>query len=281
MIPAFVLIMKRIFNSQYRFLLKFFLLFGLTISGDKTEFMIQKTPNNHAHNEPNMSIEGKSNKQVTSFKYFGSMITSDAMINKEIQTRIHKASAAFSKLFQRVWSRNTLSLKTKISVYKTMILPILTQDCETWNAKQSHYRKLEGCQYKFLRTICNKKWEDLVAYSELFDILEQKKIQLSAVEILVRKKRLDLLYKILCMEDSRLVKQIAFSDTVQGKRRVGRPLLSWRQAINQDMKIFGLQHITQLDESAQKQAIRTGTTEECFLNADMNWKNLRKQKRLA
>ena len=99
------------------------------------------------------------------------MVTADATISKQIQTRIQKASAAFSKLFQRVWSRNTLSLKTKVSVYKTMILPILTQDCETWNAKQSHYRKLEGCQNKFLRTICNKKWEHFVAYSELFDIL--------------------------------------------------------------------------------------------------------------
>ena len=255
-------------------------LFGLTISVDKTEFMIQRASNNYTHNELSISIEGKNVKQVTSFKYLGSMVTADATINKEIQTRIQKASAAFSKLFQRVWSRNTLSLKTKVSVYKTMILPILTQDCETWNAKQSHYRKLESCQYKFLRTICNKKWEHFVAYSELFDILDQKNIQLPSVEILVRKKKLDLLYKILCMDNSRLVKRVAFSDTVEGKRRVGRPLFSWRQAINQDLKIFGLQHIIHLDENAQKQALRIGTNEKCFLNADMNWKKLRKQKRL-
>jgi hypothetical protein len=161
-----------------------------------------------------------------------------------------------------------------------MILPILTQVCETLNAKQSHYRKLEGCQYKFLRIICNKKWEHFVAYSEVFDILDQKKIQLPSVEIFVRNKRLDVLHKIPCMDNSRLVKRVAFSDTVEGKRRVGRPLFSWRQAINQDLKIFGLQHIIHLDENAQKQALRIGTNEKCFLNADMNWKKLRKQKRL-
>ena len=160
-----------------------------------------------------------------------------------------------------------------------MILPILTQDCETLKTKQSRYRKLEGCRYKFLRTICNKKWEHFVAYSE-FDILDQKNIQLPSVEILVRKKRLDLLYKILCMDSSRLVKRVAFSDTVEGKRRVWRPLFCWRQAINQDLKIFGLQHILSLDENAQKQALRIGTNQKCFLNADMNWKKLRKQKRL-
>ena len=88
--------------------------------------------------------------------------------------------------------------------------------------------------------------------------------------------------KILCMDNSRLVKRVCFSDTVEGKRRVGRPLLSWRQAINQDLNFFGLQHnvIIHLDENAQKQPLRIGTNEQCFLDADINWKKLRKQKRL-
>ena len=146
--------------------------------------------------------------------------------------------------------------------------------------KATIYRKLESCQYKFLRTICSKKWEHFVAYSEVFDILDQKNIQLPSVEILVRKKRLDLLYNILCMDNSRLVERVAFSDKVEEKRIVGRPLFSWRQAINQDLKIFGLQHIIHLDENAQKQALRIRKNEQCFLDADMNWKKLHKQKRL-
>jgi len=131
---------------------------------------------------------------------------------------------------------------------------------------------LEGCQYKFLRTICNKKWEHLVAYSELFDILDQKSIQLPSVEILVRKKKkLDPFYKILCMDNSRQVQQVALLDTKEGKRRVRRPLFSWRQAINQDLKIFGLQHMfINSDENAPKQALRIGTNKKCFLNADLN-----------
>ena len=42
------------------------------------------------------------------------------------------------------------------------------------------------------------------------DILQQHDIHLLSVEILIRKKRLDFLQKILVMEDSRLVKQVAF-----------------------------------------------------------------------
>ena len=68
--------------------------------------MIQRASNNYTHNELSISIEGENVKQVTSFKYLGSVVTADATINKEIQTRIQKASAVFSKFFQRVWFKN-------------------------------------------------------------------------------------------------------------------------------------------------------------------------------
>ena len=101
------------------------------------EFMIQRAiRNNDFLKKTNIKIGGQNIKQVSEFKYLGSVITEDASVQKEIQTRIQKASAAFSRLYQRVWSRKTLTLKTKVSVYKTMVLPILTQDYETFPAKQ-------------------------------------------------------------------------------------------------------------------------------------------------
>ena len=59
------------------------------------------------------------------------MLTDNALLDKEVQTRIKSAKAAFSKLYQRVWTRNKLDLKTNVTVYRTMIVPILTHDCET------------------------------------------------------------------------------------------------------------------------------------------------------
>ena len=155
-------------------------------------------------------------------------------------------------------SRKTLTLKTKVSVYKTMVLPILTQDCETLPAKQNQLQKLEGCQYRLLRAICNKKWEDFVSYVELFETLEKHSIQLPSVEILIRKKRLEYLHKILSMDNNRLAKRIAFSDTIQGKRKRGRLPFSWRQAINQDLKVFQLQYITSMMKIPRKKLSKLG-----------------------
>ena len=70
--------------------------------------------------------------------------------------------------------------------------------------------KLEGCQYKCLRTICNKKWEDLVHYMELFELLQEKDIVIHSVEALIRKKRFAYVNQILKMDDFTLVKQVVF-----------------------------------------------------------------------
>ena len=171
------------------------------------------------------------------------------------------------------------SLKTKISTYKTSVLPILIQDCETWHCKKIHFKKLEGCQYRFLRTIIGKKWEDFISYLSIFEILETKKISITAIEPLVRMKRLQCLCKILKMDNSRLLRKVAFSETIEGKRKKGRPLLSWRQAISQDIKAFHLEHIYTLSECDQiKQLSQTPLHLEI---ADMEWKQTVTQKKLT
>ena len=81
------------------------------------------------------------------------------------------------------------------------------------------------------------------------------------------------------MDNNRLAKRIAFSDTIQGKRKRGRPKdFFFRQAINQDLKVFQLQYITSLDENSQKKKTQT-KLEHCFLLANVNWKTLKKEKR--
>ena len=178
--------------------------FGIQISvKKKTEVMIQRPLSDPTLQDPDITINGEQLSVCSSFKYLGNMITNDALLNVEIKTRIGQATAAFSKLFQRVWSNKSLSLKTKISTYKTSVLPILIQDCETWHCKKTHFKKLEGCQYRFLRTIIGKKWEDFISYLSIFEILETKKISITAIEPLVRMKRLQCLCKILKMDNSR------------------------------------------------------------------------------
>ena len=78
--------------------------FGIKISVEKTEIMIQRPLNTPAQDIA-FNIEESLLKMTNCFKYLGSMITDDALINKEISTRVKQACASYSKLYGRVWSR--------------------------------------------------------------------------------------------------------------------------------------------------------------------------------
>ena len=105
-----------------------------------------------------------------------------------------------------------------------MIITMLTQDCETLHLSYAHFKKMEGCQYKFLQIISNKhvglQWQDFFHYTELFDMLKLVPL----IEMLIWKKRLMYWSKIMSMNNDRLLKKVLFSDAFEGKRKPGHPL---------------------------------------------------------
>ena len=72
-------------------------LFSLTISLGKTEVLFQPAPGSVAH-RPTFSIDGTQLKMVDDFKYLSNVISSDGSLDKEISTRICKASQALGHL---------------------------------------------------------------------------------------------------------------------------------------------------------------------------------------
>ena len=62
---------------------------------------------------PRIFIGDNQLKTCEEFKYLGSLISNTARIDKEVQSQIQKAKAAFSKLYQQIWSRCTMSIKLR------------------------------------------------------------------------------------------------------------------------------------------------------------------------
>lgn len=72
-------------------------LFGLTISLGKTEVLPQPAP--MSVSQPTyITIDGTQLQKVDAFKYLGSTISSDDVLDKEITVRIQKASHAMGRL---------------------------------------------------------------------------------------------------------------------------------------------------------------------------------------
>ena len=68
---------------------------------------------------------------------------------------------------QLIWSDRYLSLPTKVRVYQTLVLPVLTYACETWTASAADTRRLEAFHMKCQRQIARIRWQDHIRNTEV------------------------------------------------------------------------------------------------------------------
>ena len=113
--------------------------FGLTISISKTEVLQQLAPGANML-PPSITIDNATLKNVSQFKYLGSTISNTGNVDDEVNCRISKASQAFGRLWTRVWREHGISLNTKLSVYRAVVLPSLLYGCETWTCYRRHIK---------------------------------------------------------------------------------------------------------------------------------------------
>jgi len=69
---------------------------------------------------------------VETLKYLGVVFTSDGSRNKEINTQIGKANAVLRELYCSLVEKRELSRSAKLSVIKSVFVPILTCGHESY-----------------------------------------------------------------------------------------------------------------------------------------------------
>ena len=141
-------------------------LFRLTVGIKKTEVLRQLAPNT-ARPPPNITMDGNALKNVDTFKYLGSCINSAANLDDEVLCRISRASQAFGRLHIRVWHERGISIKTKLSVYRAVVLPSLLYGCETLTCYRRHTKKLDQFHLRCLRKVLRVSWKDHVPNQEI------------------------------------------------------------------------------------------------------------------
>ncbi|GFO47334.1 hypothetical protein PoB_007383900 [Plakobranchus ocellatus] len=194
-------------------------LFGLEISLKKTEVLHQPAPQ-EAYHPPHILINSSELKSTPQFTYLGCTISSDARLDKEIDNRLARANSSFGRLYKRVWNNKSLKIKTRIQVYKAVVLTTLLYGSETWVTYSSHIRLLERLHQRCLRTILQIHWNDLVTNVE---VLEQTEIP--SIEALIAKSQLRWAGHVFRMKDHRLPKIALYGEIRSGHRYRGAPRL--------------------------------------------------------
>jgi hypothetical protein len=103
---------------------------GLEIYVDKTKYMLLSRHQNVGQNwdiKANRSFEN-----VSQFKYLGTTVTNQNLIQEEIKRRFNSGNACYH-LVQSLMCSHLLSKNVKVRLYKTIILPVVLYGCETWS----------------------------------------------------------------------------------------------------------------------------------------------------
>lgn len=114
-------------------------------------------------------------EKVESFTYLGSKI-SDGTVSPldEIRTRIGKATGTFARLRTSLWSRRNISIRTKMRIYRSAVLPVLLYGAETWRTLESDIRRLETFQMQCLRQIAGISLADHVRNEDIRELCLQQ-----------------------------------------------------------------------------------------------------------
>jgi hypothetical protein len=93
---------------------------------------------------------------VSQFKYLGTTVTNQNLIQKEIKRRLNSGNACYHSV-QNLLSSRLLSKNLKIRIFKTIILPEVLYRCETLSLTLREEHRLRVFENRVLRRIFGQR----------------------------------------------------------------------------------------------------------------------------
>jgi len=213
---------------------------GLAVNEGKTKYMLSSRKDTHHRRIGQNVTMGSNNFEVVKdFVYLGSAVNSSNNTSAEIERRITLANRCFFGLKRQLSSR-ALSRKTKVTLYKTLIIPVLLYGAEAWTLQKSDELSLGRFERKVLRKIFGpvciegvwrRRFNDEL-YELYGDMHLCRRLRIQRLRWLGHVERQD--------EDAPAHK--IFDSTPSGQRGRGRPRMKWRTQVEADLNLLGVQN---------------------------------------
>lgn len=205
---------------------------GLIINQDKTKyFPVTKTLYTQTH----LVIGDYRFEAIAEFIYLGSMFNKNNDILPEVRRRLAAANKAFFGL-RHLLKTNSLSRKTKLLIYKTLIRPVLTYASETWTLTVKEERLLGLFERRILRSVLGGTKENGVwrrrYNTELYRLYKEPDVVHH-----IKVRRLNWIGHVIRMKDNITLKEIFLAKPISSRRR-GRPKLRWVDAVEEDCRVL-------------------------------------------
>ncbi|XP_029657460.1 uncharacterized protein LOC115231616 [Octopus sinensis] len=154
---------------------------------------------------------------------------------EDVTRRKILSNGAFRKLMSLWGTKKKLTGKTKIRIYNSFLLPILTYNCGTWGLTKLENQKLDSFHRSQLRAALNIRYPQKITNDNLYKLCNS---EILSIEIL--KSRWRLFGHILRMDvatPANIAMETYFMQCGDAFR--GRPRTTPPSVLNQDLKTIG------------------------------------------
>lgn len=127
--------------------------------------------------ELNIQLGVETVKQTTLLKYLGAVIDEKGDMEGEINNRIGAATRLYNALNRILISKREVSKLTKMKIYESVFVPVLTYGCESWVLSERQKSKLQACEMRYLRRAEGVTKRDRIRNEEIRNRLGAEQLQ--------------------------------------------------------------------------------------------------------
>ncbi|TWW65231.1 hypothetical protein D4764_21G0001310 [Takifugu flavidus] len=165
--------------------------------------------------------------QVEEFRYLGILFTSEGRMERgEIDRWIGAASAVMRALNRSVVVKKELSRKAKLSIYRSIYVPVLTYGHQRWVMTERTRLRIQAAEMSFLRRVAGLSLRDRVRSLDIREGLGVEPLLLH-----IERSQLGRLGHLARMPSGRLPLEV-FRTCPTGRRPRGRPRTRWRDYLS-------------------------------------------------
>ena len=156
----------------------------------------------------------------------------------EIDNRLAKANSAFGRLNKRVWNNRHLRSKTKISVYRAVLLATLLYGSESCVTNWNHLKLLERFHQHCLHTILNIHWSDYIN-----NLIVLERADIPSIESMLLKIQLRWAGHVSRMEHHCLSRIILYGELTSGLQNRGALKKRYKDRLKKSLSACNISHL--------------------------------------
>lgn len=218
---------------------------GLQVNVKKTEYMCV------GGEQRNLLLEQQEQiKHTRKYKYLGVHITCEGSMDEEIRYRNNLGRQAIRKLNNILWDK-TISKDNKHKIYNSIVKSIVSYGSEVWPLKENALKMIEATEMDYWRRAAGKSKLDKVRNEKIREIMGTKHNLTEDIRV----NQLRWYGHVQRMEQTRIPRKV-LDWTPYGRRKRGRPRLSWREGVEKDIQAREIEENLCTDRDRWKLEIR-------------------------